>query len=162
MTKRIKSAQVKGFTLVEVIVAMAILGIMSLLMVGMYGSVCKHIKNNNDFNDRMSEQQKFVEQTHKGIDTSVGGTALYEVIADSTLIAGSNDETYNNAQDGGSVMLEIKCVKNSRNTAWEGTKTFKTRCAMYVIKNLEDGEPVPGSDTDDMQVDFKYFVGDNG
>lgn len=162
MTRKNRSAKAKGFTLVEVIVAMAILGIMSLLMVGMYGSVCKHIKNNNDFNDRMSEQQKFVEQTHKGIDQSAGGTALYEVIVDSSLKAADDSEAYKNAQDGGSVMLEIKCVKNNRNKSWEGSKTFKTRCAIYVIKNLEDGEPVPGSDTDDMQVDFKYFVGDNG
>ena len=59
MKRRFKNS-CKGFTLIEVIVAMVILGIASLLLVGMYASVCARIRSNNDFNDRMSEQQKYV------------------------------------------------------------------------------------------------------
>jgi prepilin-type N-terminal cleavage/methylation domain-containing protein len=155
MTKKSRSAALSGFTLIEVIVAMAILAIMSLLMVGLYGSVCAQLKNNNEVNDRMSEQQRFVETKTK---KSAGGNDLYDVYVDSSLKAGSS--AYDSATDSGSVYMEIKCVKNHRNTSWENSKTFKTKCAMYVIKNVEDGEP--DADDDDLNIDYKYFVGDNG
>ena len=103
MKRRFKNS-CKGFTLIEVIVAMVILGIASLLLVGMYASVCARIRSNNDFNDRMSEQQKYVE-------TRAAGTA-----------SGLFDVHYDSSIDDGVVVA---------------------------------------TDDDDVQVDYKYFVGDN-
>ena len=158
--KKYKSS-CKGFTLIEILVAMAILAIASMLLVGMYGSVCKMLKNNNDMNDRMSEQQKYVEtKTQK----SATNNALFEVKADSRLAGNPN---YTGADTSGSYQFEIYCVYNKADTSWEdpaktNAKNFVVNCAVYSLKNIEDGEPVEAAnDTDNMKVDYKYFVGDN-
>ncbi len=52
----------KGFTLVECIVALAILGIASLTMAQIYGSVAKVNKDNHEINTSISNQMKYVEK----------------------------------------------------------------------------------------------------
>lgn len=142
MKRRFKNS-CKGFTLIEVIVAMVILGIASLLLVGMYASVCARIRSNNDFNDRMSEQQKYVE-------TRAAGTAsgLFDVHYDSSIPSGSTKYTFT-----------IKCVTDNANSSFVN-KEFTARCVVYTLKNIDDGVVV-ATDDDDVQVDYKYFVGDN-
>ncbi len=151
----------KGFTLIEVLIAMAILAIASMLLVGMYGSVCKSLRNNNDMNDRMSEQQKYVEtKTQK----SASNNAVFEVKADSKL---SGNPAYTGADTSSSYQFEIYCTYNNADSSWVGaskstSKNFVVNCAVYSLKNIEDGEPVEAADDkDNMKVDYKYFVGDN-
>ena len=52
----------KGFTLIECIVALAILGIATLTMAQIYGGVAKVNKNNNEINTSISNQMKYVEK----------------------------------------------------------------------------------------------------
>ena len=85
MKRRFKNS-CKGFTLIEVIVAMVILGIASLLLVGMYASVCARIRSNNDFNDRMSEQQKYVETRAAGTASGLFMTAAFRQVPQSTAV----------------------------------------------------------------------------
>lgn len=158
MTRSKKSSKkLRGFTLIEVLVAMTILALASMLLVGMYGSVVKHIRSNNEINDRMTEQQKFVEtKTQK---SAVGNNDVFEVKADSRL---SSNTAYSSADTSSTIFFEIKCTYNKADTSWVNNKNFYSNCAVYSLKNIEDGEPVSGaSDTDNMKVDYKYFVGDN-
>lgn len=148
MKRRFKNS-CKGFTLIEVIVAMVILGIASLLLVGMYASVCMRIRSNNDFNDRMSEQQKYVE-------TKSTAAGLFDVHYDTNIPSGSTK--YSGATSG-NYTFTIKCTKDNANTSFQG-KEFTARCAVYTLKNIDDGVVV-ATDNDDVQVDYKYFVGDN-
>lgn len=150
MKRRFKNS-CKGFTLIEVIVAMVILGIASLLLVGMYASVCARIRSNNDFNDRMSEQQKYVE-------TKAAGTAsgLFDVHYDSSIPSGATKYT---GATAGNYTFTIKCVTDNANSSFVN-KEFTARCAVYTLKNIDDGVVV-ATDDDDVQVDYKYFVGDN-
>ena len=155
MKRRFKNS-CKGFTLIEVIVAMVILGIASLLLVGMYASVCARIRSNNDFNDRMSEQQKYVETRAAGTNAS-----LFDVHYDSSIPNGSTK--YGVTTPNGNYKFTIKCTTNNANSAWANAsnpKTFTARCAVYILKNIDDGVVV-ATDDDDVQVDYKYFVGDN-
>lgn len=151
MKRRFKNS-CKGFTLIEVIVAMVILGIASLLLVGMYASVCARIRSNNDFNDRMSEQQKYVETKAAGTNAS-----LFDVHYDSSIPNGSTK--YGATTPSGNYSFTIKCVTDNANTSFVN-KEFTARCAVYTLKNIDDGVVV-ATDDDDVQVDYKYFVGDN-
>ena len=138
----------KGFTLIEILVAMMILGIASLLLVTMYASVCKQATSNSDFNDRMSEQQKMVENK----DTSVSSN--YDIYYDS----GCDASKYPGGTSG-SYKLTIECKTNNANSSFVGEK-YTARCVVYSAKNLEDGTPV-ATDDDNIRVDYKFFVGDN-
>lgn len=62
------NAKLKGFTLVECIVALAILGIASLLMAQIYAQVALINKRNHAVNSSLSMQMKLVEQY-------IGGTS---------------------------------------------------------------------------------------
>lgn len=68
-----KKKSLKGFTLVECIVAMAIMGIASLLMVQVYGTVAKMNSDNNRMNNSLEVQMKYAEDqiTADGSDVKV-------------------------------------------------------------------------------------------
>lgn len=57
-----KKMYTKGFTLVECLVSLAILGIASLVMAQIYASVNKMNRNNHNINTSLSYQMKYVEQ----------------------------------------------------------------------------------------------------
>lgn len=54
--------KLKGFTLIECLVALAILGIATMTMAQIYGGVAKVNKNNNEINTSISNQMKYVEK----------------------------------------------------------------------------------------------------
>lgn len=56
-----KAKMLKGFTLIECIVAMALIGITSLLMVQVYGTVAKMNRDNNRLNNSLEKQMEYVE-----------------------------------------------------------------------------------------------------
>ena len=55
---------------------------------------------------------------------------------------------------------EITHLPSSANSSFVN-KEFTARCAVYTLKNIDDGVVVATDDDDDVQVDYKYFVGDN-
>lgn len=60
-----KTLKLKGFSLIECIVAIALIGIASLLMAQVYGSVALMNKNNARLNTSLTEQMKFAERELK-------------------------------------------------------------------------------------------------
>ena len=62
--------KIKGFTLIECLVALAILGVASLIMAQIYGNVARINRFNHDVNNSLAYQMKYVEDraadnTHK-------------------------------------------------------------------------------------------------
>lgn len=62
--------KIKGFTLIECLVALAILGIASLVLAQIYGNVARINRFNHDVNNSLAYQMKYVEDrtadnTHK-------------------------------------------------------------------------------------------------
>lgn len=145
----------RGFTLVEVIVAMAILAIASMVMALMYASISKSANQNNQLNDRMSEQQQYVE--HQQITVGSGSNV-------EDIVVSAKDKELGGTED---LKFEIYCTYNAANTNWVNSdqskcKNFVVNCEVYELMNMEDGKPVPASnDEDDLTVNFKYFVGSN-
>lgn len=155
-----KKKSLKGFTLIEVLVAMAILAIASLVLVTMYASVAMGARENNSFNDRMSEQQKIIEKAYRQSGESDG---LVDVYVNDNLedkyITSDNTDTFSAASD---LQFNMVCTYNAANTSWENNKNFVANCVVYNFRKIEDGQAVPDSkDNDGMTNDFKYFVADN-
>lgn len=76
------SKKIKGFTLIECLIALAILGIGSLVMAQIYAAVSKTNLNNNSINTSLSKQMKLVEEAtgadaismyFGGLDPNTGG-----------------------------------------------------------------------------------------
>lgn len=59
------SKKIKGFTLIECLVALAILGIASLVMAQIYAAVSRTNLNNHNVNTSLSYQMKIVEKATK-------------------------------------------------------------------------------------------------
>lgn len=80
--------KIKGFTLVECLVALAILGISSLIMAQIYANISRINRENNYYNQSLANQVKYSEKTlHKrsvGTDT----TAFIEIAYSDTNTAG--------------------------------------------------------------------------
>ncbi|MGN0691535.1 MAG: type II secretion system protein [Oscillospiraceae bacterium] len=96
-----KSKRLKGFTLIECIVAMAIIGITSLLMVQVYGTVAKMNQDNNRINNSLEAQMKYAEkEIAESVQKEKGG-ALKELREDA---------------DADSNPVKIICVSSYDNT----------------------------------------------
>lgn len=54
--------KIKGFTLIECIIAMALIGMTSLLMVQVYGTVAMMNKDNNMMNNSLERQMQYAEK----------------------------------------------------------------------------------------------------
>ncbi|MBQ8827009.1 MAG: prepilin-type N-terminal cleavage/methylation domain-containing protein [Oscillospiraceae bacterium] len=58
-----KKMRFKGFTLVECLIALAILGIASLIMAQIYANVSRMNRSNHNINTSLSYQMKYVEKS---------------------------------------------------------------------------------------------------
>ena len=58
-----KKMRLKGFTLVECLIALAILGVASLVMAQIYANVSRMNRSNHNINTSLSYQMKFVEKS---------------------------------------------------------------------------------------------------
>lgn len=151
---RSKNKKLKGFTLLEIIVAMLILGLCSSVLVMSYVSAMGHIKNNNQLNDRMTEQQIFIEKT-KGKTSA----AEFDVVC----TPDASNYFYGPGVSGDTaadMYVGLKCthtpVTISDGVGLSTSTNLKISCAVYTLKNIENG--VVAADDDDVNPDLKYFV----
>ena len=66
--------KVKGFTLIECLVAMAIIGVTSLLMVQVYGTVAKMNKENTQTNNSIERQMQYAEKQLTEVAAQINGS----------------------------------------------------------------------------------------
>lgn len=110
-----KKKKLKGFTLIECIVALAIIGIASLLMAQIYSSIALINRNNAKLNQTLSDQMKQAENEviEKTGDVNVLVVSNYD--KDQTLEVYKTDSTAigsgNFSKDGsGNYDMEFKAV----------------------------------------------------
>lgn len=153
---RSKNKKLKGFTLLEIIITMLILGLCSSVLVMSYVSAMGHIKSNNQLNDRMTEQQIFIEKT-KGKTSNAEFDVVCTPDAKDHFKNSPTDPDPATATD---MYVGLKCTHTPVNISGGaelkvGTE-LKISCAMYTLKNIENG--VVAADNDEINPDFKYFV----
>lgn len=81
-----KKGKLKGMTLVEVLVAMTVLGIGGVMLCTGFAQVSKMNSENYDFNQRMSDQIKLAENQESDADrtTSTPGNVTIKVVGGNT------------------------------------------------------------------------------
>ncbi|MBQ5320107.1 MAG: prepilin-type N-terminal cleavage/methylation domain-containing protein [Oscillospiraceae bacterium] len=92
--------KLKGFTLIECLVALAILGIASLTMAQIYAQVSLRNKNNHLENTSLANQMAYVEQYTKSeaieleFDEPASGTTLPHEVSGATAGGGSSKDRF--------------------------------------------------------------------
>lgn len=147
-----KIKRLKGFTLIECIVAMAIIGVTSLLMVQVYGTIAKMNRDNNSMNNSMEKQMEYVEKELKKNET--GDTAVKI-----TCIS-----TYNNADADSKNNSGVKITfKPKTDTAATNKTKFKDTIEADVDLYVIGVDVVQDSKTDkvynkDNTVRYKFIL----
>lgn len=155
-----KSKKLKGFTLIECIVAMAILGIASLLMVQIYGTVAKMNRENNRMNNSLEKQMEYAENELKKANT--GDTDISVVCISS--YNNSDADVKNNT--GYKVQFDLVTdttkTDSKKASSFSGTsssKQIKADVDLYVIgvKSSQDAATGKTLDTDNT-VRYKFIL----
>lgn len=144
--------RVRGFTLIELIIALFILALSGTVLVTAYVSAYSHLVGNNQLTDRMSEQQKYIEMKKSKNASNVD---VFDALCDTNIT---------NAYSGvttGNIYVDLKCTHDVKGGFPSGKNEFRINCVMYTLKNLEYGDGTVVGDDDQLNVDFKYFEGSN-
>jgi len=131
----------KGFTLVEVIVAMAILAIASLILVQVYFTVNAINRENHYINTSLSEQMKFVER-------------YTNTEASPIPYAGDNTVGTEKRVNIGSGHVTLK----------DGTDEYYYGCDVFVLKSRKETGTLASTDkgyTEAGALRYKYLIGSN-
>lgn len=72
--------KLKGFTLIECIIAMALIGMTSLLMVQVYGTVAMMNRDNNMMNNSIDRQMQYAEKQLTEVATSGSDDGVVKII----------------------------------------------------------------------------------
>ncbi len=147
----------KGFTLIECIVALAILGIASLVMAQIYANVSRINRSNHMINTSLSYQMKYVEEKNNAEATKItyGGTL------------GTN-APHNNAGAGGNnnyIAITSNAYKadGTQITSFTSTK-YSYAVDMYVLlsrdtQNRDSGDAGFIGTNEDYKLNYRYMLG---
>lgn len=143
--KKIKS--LKGFTLVECVVAMAILGIASLVMAQIYGSVAKINRENHRANQSLS-------QTVAAAEKQISSGAPDEVVRIHGDSITSLDMTFTKSNPPAHGTAGSYNIKNQDTDIYVYSAHYENNSGTSVYYN----QPTSGSDP--IGLRYKYFVYD--
>lgn len=140
-----KKMHFKGFTLVECLVALAILGIASLVMAQIYANVSRMNRNNHNINTSLSYQMKYVEQA-----TESEAIIIYPDGASS-----SNPDTSTAPPH------KANTLKNITITSGYGSKysySYPVDIRVLLSRNTKD-QQVTDKEENQYELRYKYLVG---
>jgi len=143
--KKIKS--LKGFTLVECVVAMAILGIASLVMAQIYGSVAKINRENHRANQSLS-------QTVAAAEKKISSGALNEVVQLDGDSITSLDMVFTKSTTAAHGTADKYNIKSDDTDIYVYSAHYENNVGTSVYYN----QPTSGSDP--IGLRYKYFVYD--
>lgn len=151
-----KNKKIKGFTLIECLVAITILGVTSLLICQAYSQMMKITKTNNIIYHSLSDQMDAAETKNN---------ANSKLISGSPVIFDKTNNCYNNGQE--LIMSRVETKTDSEyNTkivfdSSGNPKTkqdFKTSVNVYCANPYVNGVMKPATTTEDgTDVRFVYF-----
>lgn len=141
---------VKGFTLIECLVALAILGIASLIMAQIYANVSRINRNNHNVNTSLSYQMKYVEN-------KTGSEAHSILYGDSS---NKDPSTIPPASTGGGVSKNNNYV--TFKSSYSGNK-YSCGADIYILMSRKDSSgadtAVPSSEEKDYGLRYRYILG---
>lgn len=158
-----RTNRIKGFTLVECIVAMAILGVTSLLICQAYSQMMRITRENNNIYHSLSDQMKTAE-------TRSNAAATATLISGDPVEKVGSGPTAHYAKGRSFVMSKAvftqsfgsKCEQTINVTADdEGvltTKDYTTQVNIYLARPYKNGAVLPADSKDDgSDIRYVYF-----
>lgn len=140
---------VKGFTLIECLVALAILGIASLVMVEIYANVSRINKNNHNINTSLSYQMKYVEEKTN--------SEAHQILYSGAAVA---DPSNVPPASGGGVANNNNYV--SFKSSYSGN-TYSCGADIYILMSRKQSgstdSAVSASEEKDYNLRYRYIVG---
>ena len=161
-----KNSKIKGFTLIECLIALAILGIGSLVMAQIYADVSKRNLSNHNINTSLSYQMKVVEEAtgadsigmyFGGLDPSTGLPKPDPNSADS-----DTNKKPPHKQGIGAADLS---KPNVQITGSYGSHTYSYPVDIYVLLSRDANDKpstasdYKGDDEKNYALRYKYIVG---
>lgn len=156
--------KIKGFTLVECLIALAILGIGTLVMAQIYANVNKINRDNHLINTSLANQMKYVE-TYKKESTNAGVT-VKEVIEDYAVTTAGGASAPDSSKDAPHKNNKYKYLKIESDSSRGGTgmiysytvDTFVLLSRDYQDKN--SGQTGYKGETEDQyNLRYRYMQG---
>lgn len=159
----------KGFTLIECIVALAILGVTSLVMAQIYANVCKINRANHETNSSIAYQMKYVEQKTKTAAIKVDSGEVYVDVANKKV------DTQPPHKRTGATINQIK-IKKIKTTTYTDEFEYSYPVDYYVLqsrdqsgeaaylydestKTWSENPAYNGTREEDYYLNYKYLLG---
>lgn len=123
--------KLKGFTLIECIIAMALIGMTSLLMVQVYGTVAMMNKDNNMMNNSIDRQMQYAEKQLTEVAASGSDDGVVKIVhlsSHDTSAAGNVGEI--------KIVMDGDLSKNPNYSKFDIAKTtdpYEAEIDLYVI-----------------------------
>lgn len=157
----------KGFTLIECLIALAILGIGTLVMAQIYANVSRINLNNHTINTSLAYQMKLVEE-----QTASDRVEIYynnTTNADSHSVSKSGDGAPPDRVTGG-VTLQKNYIQLTKkiNSTTLGTQTYSFPVDIYVLLSRKPDSSTPddndsvamsASEDKDNNLRYRYLTG---
>ncbi|MGN0674792.1 MAG: type II secretion system protein [Oscillospiraceae bacterium] len=146
----------KGFTLIECIVALAILGIASLTMAQIYAGVAKRNRENHVVNTSLSNQMAYVEKY-----TNTEAVPIYYNNSTSADPNASNTDRKPPHESGSGGLKDnyVKIVKvDTDGKTLIDDETYSFPVDTFVLKS-RDGSDTAYSSDENYNLRYKYIIG---
>lgn len=135
--------KIKGFTLIECLVALAILGIAFLIMVEIYANVSRMNRNNHNNNTSLAYQMKYVEERTDSESIKIE----YKEQSDKTSHRVNTSSNY-------ATITKLNDDKTAT------TDVYYYGCDMYVLRTRDgNDQKIADSDEKAMNLRYKYMMG---
>lgn len=162
------SKKTKGFTLIECLVALAILGIASLVMAQIYAAVSRTNLNNHNVNTSLSYQMKIVEKATKtdAVEIYYGNSTN---TPDTHSLNKSGDGNPPDKASGVSVQhnyITITKYESDGKTLSDETYSFPVDIFVLLSRDKNDipssdASNYKGMDEKNISLRYKYILGHN-
>lgn len=150
----------KGFTLIECLIALAILGIASLTMAQIYASVARRNRSNHLVNTSLSNQMTYVERYTDSQAVSIyygGGTTS---TADSHASGDHQPpHAYNSSNSGTNSYIMITRIDSSKSGAAsrDQDQVYSFPADLYILRSRDQDNNV-SADEKDLDLRYKYLT----
>ncbi|MBQ8780842.1 MAG: prepilin-type N-terminal cleavage/methylation domain-containing protein [Oscillospiraceae bacterium] len=159
----------KGFTLIECLIALAILGIASLVMAQIYANVSKINRANHETNSSIAYQMKYVEQKTKTAAIKVPSGEVYVDVTNKKV------DTQPPHKRTGATINQIK-IKKVKTTTYTDEFEYSYPVDYFILQSRDqNGEAAyiwddvtktwktnnlyKGTREDDYYLNYKYLLG---
>lgn len=147
----------KGFTLIECIIAMAIMGIASMLMVQVYGTVALMNRDNRKMNVSLEVQMEYAENqlAEEGGDVKIGRYANYTPVTSEPTSPTAPPKDTNGGTKSGTLTDGIKFdMKDATKKAKFDNPDKSSEIDLYVIGTNNGSSENPNYDSNTVRYKF--------